>query len=357
MKLIGAWWRKLGWLARTGVIALALLVVTLIVGVMGRWLLTPAADVTAYSEYFVNDPVPLTPGKVSVTFFGVSTLLLDDGQTQLLIDAFFTRPTAMQYLFGGIKSDRELVEQLIADYDIDRLEAVFVSHTHVDHALDVGLIGELTGATIAGTESTLNIARGANLPESQLLLIEPGDTVERGDFTVQVVESAHSVSPVVGFVRSALPGDRATNKPKQIKTPLPQPATILEFAEGGTRDFVITHSNITLVIKGSANYVDGALDGIDADVLFVGVTLLGRQNQAFQTAFLNETIDATTPKIVVPLHWDDFLKSWELGQARFNPRVIDLNSSDGIDLVLEHIQAKGIDFALLQAGRRMVIAR
>ncbi|MEO1067945.1 MAG: MBL fold metallo-hydrolase [Cyanobacteria bacterium J06638_6] len=346
MTVIKAWKRSGCW-ARMGLIALSLLVVSLIV--VGSWvgqLLTPNARVTDYSDYWVNASTPLTPGQVSVTFFGVSTLLLDDGETQLLVDAFFTRPAVGRYLFGGISSDRQLVEQFVSDYAMDRLKAVFVTHSHVDHAIDVGTIGALTGATIVGTQSTLNIARGAALPETQLLLPELGNAIEVGDFTVQVIESAHSVPP----------GGTAPEQPEQIVQPLQQPTTNAAFAEGGTIDLVITHGDRTMVIKGSANYIEEALDGIDADVLFLGVTMLGGQARSFQTEFLAETIGATTPEIVVPLHWDDFFKPWELDRARFNPRVIDPHPAEGIDLVLEHTQANDITFALLQAGSRIVIA-
>ncbi len=346
MNRIGTWWNGSGWLARIAVIGLGLLGALAIVGGIGAWwLLTPSVDVDDYAAYYVDEDAPLAPGEVAVTFFGVSSLLFDDGETQILIDAFFNRPTLFQNLFGGISSDPATVAQFVADYDISRLAAVFMAHSHVDHALDVGPVGEQTGAIISGTESTLNIGRGAGLPESQLLLAEPGDVVEYGDFTIQILDSIHS----------DVPGTTGHAEPELITEPLQQPTNNAGFAEGGALDFVITHGDQTFVVKASANYLPDALNGIDADVLYVASTFLAAQEPAFQSAFLDETIGTTSPEIVVPLHWDDFLRPWAEGDARFNPRVIDATAADGFDMFLERSAADGAEFVLLQAGSRMVL--
>lgn len=54
----------------------------------------PSAEVDKYRSYYLEqkDAEP-KDGAVKVTFLGTTTLLFDDGETQLMIDGFFTRPS------------------------------------------------------------------------------------------------------------------------------------------------------------------------------------------------------------------------------------------------------------------------
>src|SRR5262245_60869304 len=46
------------------------------------------------------------PGEVKVTFLGTTTLLFDDGETQLMIDGFFSRPPMAKVALSPIETDR-----------------------------------------------------------------------------------------------------------------------------------------------------------------------------------------------------------------------------------------------------------
>ena len=48
---------------------------------------------------------PDSSDSVTVTWLGVTNLLFDDNETQVLIDGLFTRPGIADNLFGGISSD------------------------------------------------------------------------------------------------------------------------------------------------------------------------------------------------------------------------------------------------------------
>jgi L-ascorbate metabolism protein UlaG (beta-lactamase superfamily) len=322
------------------------LLTVLAVGIVSLvvYLLRPAASIDDYAEYFVDDSSSLEDGDVAVTFFGVSTLLFDDGDSQLLIDAFFTRPSKKEFL-SEMEEDPEAVAGFVEDYDLDRVSAVFVAHSHVDHAIDVPSLAALTGATIYGSESTLNIGRGGDVDESQLQLVAQDDVIEVGDFSVRVLETPHS-----DYI-----GVETPESPPTIGEPLEQPATNAEFAEGGNFTFVITHGDRTIVVVPSAKSRPEMLAGVDADVEFVSTALLGMQDDAYQQAYLDETIGATRPEIVVPLHWDDFISPWSRGAARFNPRIIDKEPAEGFDLVIDRAREVGASFQVLQAGSRLVI--
>lgn len=56
----------------------------------------------------------------------------------------------------------------------------------------------------------------------------------------------------------------------------------------------------------SANFRPGALRGVDADVVYLGVGNLGRRPAGFVRAYWDEVVVTTGARRVVLVHWDDF---------------------------------------------------
>ena len=55
--------------------------------------LQPSANLNNFSSYFaapMHDSAT-SIGQIKVTFFGTSTLLFDDGKSQIMVDGFFSR--------------------------------------------------------------------------------------------------------------------------------------------------------------------------------------------------------------------------------------------------------------------------
>ncbi|HEY5918891.1 MAG TPA: hypothetical protein VIU13_15850 [Chryseolinea sp.] len=90
----------------------------------------PSGDIDLYKTYFTDDSGQPGNNTVKVTFFGVSTLLFDDGETQILLDGFFSRPSMMAALLTDIESDTVLINEVIASHKLDRLKGIFVTHSH-----------------------------------------------------------------------------------------------------------------------------------------------------------------------------------------------------------------------------------
>ena len=63
-----------------------------------------------YRQYYLpaTDARP-SRGAIKVTFYGTSTLLFDDGTTQILVDAFITRPN-MATVLGSLESGEALIQ-------------------------------------------------------------------------------------------------------------------------------------------------------------------------------------------------------------------------------------------------------
>jgi hypothetical protein len=96
---------------------------------LGGWLywgMSHHPDISAYAR--LAPAAPASQPQVRATFLGVSTILLDDGETAILTDGFFTRPNPRQLLLGKIAPDPEAIWQSLARAGIVKLAAVIVCH-------------------------------------------------------------------------------------------------------------------------------------------------------------------------------------------------------------------------------------
>ncbi|MGQ0622220.1 MAG: MBL fold metallo-hydrolase [Panacagrimonas sp.] len=277
---------------------------TRIVRRLGLWVLAPAlilAILTSALRWYapgleqersLRDESPVQPGQLTATWLGVSALLLRDDRHAILIDPFFSRPPGLlnMVLNREIAPDEALIRQWLTKLNVARLDAVLVSHSHFDHAMDAGVVARLTGAMLAGSESTANIGRGAGLPESALRVVTDGDALSLGSFQVHFIASRHA-----GATGGEPTGD--------IRSPLVPPARYLDYRLGGTWSILVEHPQGRVLHHGSAGFVPGALAGRKADVAFLGVALIDDLD-----AYLRDTVDAVGARVVIPTHWDDFTR-------------------------------------------------
>ena len=234
------------------------------------------------------------PPSVSVTWYGVATLLFDDGETKILIDGFFSRP---QYdsLESLAAPDSAQIARLVAEAELQGLAMLTPVHSHFDHAMDIGEVALATGAAVLGSESTANIARGAGVDESKITVVDEHHRAQFGQFTVTLIRSAHA--PLVNG-GPPIPGT--------IDAPITPPARIGDWKEGGSFSIVVAHGASTALIQGSAGYVEGGLDGVTADVVYLGIGGLGSLGKDHAEAYFEEIVGVTGAKCVLPIHWDDF---------------------------------------------------
>ena len=237
-------------------------------------------------------------------------LMFDDGTDQVMFDCHVTRPSIPAYLFGNVKTDMALADDIIKRHEINRLRAIFISHTHHDHVMDAPYIANRCGATIYGSASALNVARGGDVPEARLTAFSGGETFQVGDYRVTVIPSLHSKPTILN-----------NDLGQTIDAPLRQPARLRDYKEGGSFDFLVVHGERRYLIRPSFNYIEGQLDGIRADVLFLGVAGLAKADGETEARFFAETVEKVRPSLVIPLHWDNFFKPLDKPATGMYPLV------------------------------------
>ena len=269
-----------------------LLLLAALIGCALSWafLIRPGMDQVAAHRYPDATARQLVAPALYATWFGTTAVLLSDGEHAVMIDPFFTRPPGFIRMLANqpIEPDEALIKHWLDKAGIKKLDAVLVSHSHHDHAMDAGVVAKLTGAPLLGSSSTAFIGRGAGLPVTQLRVIKPEQEMKYGPFTITFIRSKHA-----GATGGAPLGD--------ITEPLVPPARYLDYKQGGTYAILIQHARGTVLHHGSAGFAPDELKGRKADVVFLGIALRGDMED-----YLRETVDAVGATRVIPTHWDDF---------------------------------------------------
>jgi L-ascorbate metabolism protein UlaG (beta-lactamase superfamily) len=258
----------------------------------GAWLWVRLGQHPALDPYApLALPAGSGPADVTVRFLGVSTLVVSDGETVWMTDGFFSRPGFLRTAFGRIAPDAAAIASALDGAGVRRLAAVIVLHSHYDHAMDAPLVAAATGAALVGSESTANVARGLDFPDARFVALRDGMVLRYGAFEIEPIRSRH-------FPHGMAMGE--------ITAPLVPPARATDYLEGGTWSLLVRHPRGTMLIHGSAGWAEGMLADRQADVVLLGIGGLGTQDEAYRDAYWREVVLATGPRLLVPIHWDDF---------------------------------------------------
>lgn len=249
-------------------------------------------DIDDYRQFF-DLPVAGPGAAPTVTWAGVTTLLVDDGASAVLTDGFFSRPSLLQVGLGRIAPSEPRIDGCLGRLGVRQLDAVLPVHTHFDHAMDSAVVAERTGARLIGGISAAHI--GHRLPANRVVVVTPGEPVRAGAFDITLVIGEHC------------PPDRF---PGRIEAPVTPPVRASAYRCGEAWSTLINHrpTGRSLLVVGSAGFVPGALTGHRADVVYLGVGQLGLQPERYLTDYWDETVRTVGARRVVLIHWDDFFR-------------------------------------------------
>jgi len=118
--------------------------------------------------FYTTDSLPNAAGDLGVTWLGTAGFAIEYDGHVLLIDPYLTRASLTRCVWAPLRPDAGAAQRLVP-----RADAIVLSHTHFDHALDTPLIAQRTGARVFGSRSAVHLCRSHGLPEAQLECIEP----------------------------------------------------------------------------------------------------------------------------------------------------------------------------------------
>ena len=212
-------------------------------------------------------------------WLGVAGIELTLGQEVLAIDPFFSRFPLRKVWFGHVSPDRELVAA-----KMPRCDFVLVTHAHWDHLLDVPEVVRNTEALALGSANTCRLLSLLGVPGQRVRRIRAGEQLSLGGFGVRVLPNEHGT--VLG--RTILDGP--------VRAGLQPPLRARDYRSDFCFGFLVEADGCRLLRWGS----DLAERAPTADVLFIGVH--GPPES------LKPLLEAVRPRLVVPIHWDDFFR-------------------------------------------------
>lgn len=278
-----------------------LLVVALSIALLA-WMLQQNPSLTPYAALGWKGGKPSTTTPLRVSFLGVATLLLDDGETAILTDGFFSRPDRLQSFLGKVEPDLQNITRGLARAGVrlkdqppapgrsGKVAVVIPLHSHYDHAMDAPEVALRTGAILLGSESTANVGRGWGMPEAKIQVARLGQPMQYGRFTITLYPGQHAPTGFTGG---------------EITQPLKPPVRASEYKEGQSYAMLVQHGDRALLITGSAGFVPRALQGVKADVVLLGIGTMGQRSDAHRQDYWREVVQTTGAKRVIPIHWDD----------------------------------------------------
>jgi len=224
----------------------------------------------------------------SLVWTGVAGFVFELDGTRIAFDPFVTRPSLFATLFRRARTDDPAVVTAFSG-----LDAVFVGHTHYDHAMDVPAVAAASPrAAIHGSRVTTETMRRLGVPPARCVTVEDGRAVKVGPFTVEPIASEHGLVPLVRFVdRVELPREGV-------------PRTPFRWPRGDVFAWRVEVGGRSFHLQGSAGLLDAPLARQrPCDVLVA--CLAARQGTPGYLARLGERL---RPSLLLPCHHDDFFR-------------------------------------------------
>jgi L-ascorbate metabolism protein UlaG (beta-lactamase superfamily) len=221
--------------------------------------------------------------QATVEWFGTATFRIRTGGLTLFFDAYLDRLPGLEPV--GLSTA-----------DVSEADFVFVSHAHFDHLAGADAIALGSGATVVASPESVRCLRACGVPEDQLLVVTGGETVHCGPSVhVRVLPALHSclfahndpdssVSCLGDLGVSAQERAAAVAALFDLMASAPEPAgpalrSLNERCsrhDGGQLAYLLTTTEGSVLVSGSAGYWRGIFTGLRPDVALL--SLGGRPN-------------------------------------------------------------------------------
>ena len=209
---------------------------------------------------------------------------------KILIDPWILRPsTAEQQLNTKIN-------------DIKGADAIFLTHGHYDHSLDVPEIVKGTETKVYCSEQIKEVLlNDLGVNENNLIRIQPSSVIEfQPEFKVTVIKSQH-----IEFDGNALKRLKNAQLDNVMATPKFKLKDVGRYVVGDVFGFLFEFSNGKKLIHfGSGGYYEEELKKLPANIDIFLAPVAGREDVEEIVAKMASVFN---PKMIIPHHYDDFV--------------------------------------------------
>jgi len=249
-----------------------------------------------YTPLIKADPLPAASALgrgVRITYLGTNAYLLETRDTVILIDPYFSRQSLLR---TALKlepvGETNLVAQWLRDHR--KIDAILVTHGHIDHLFDVPQIARATGATIIASATSVKLVESVGISAKQTRVVRPGSRIAIKNAVIHVFSAEHD--RIFGVVPFNTP-------PKHLP-----PRKISDWVTGEPLAFLIEMGGKRIFIN-SGGRADKpvSLHSAPVDLAIVGVAS-GDAIGAF-----SQTIAQLHPRYILPSHQDDFFRPLRRG--------------------------------------------
>ena len=259
---------------------------------------------------------------LSITFLGNSTLVLDDGETGIVIDGFVSRPGVTQ-LLEPIAPNTRAINEIFSEQAFPRIDVVVPLHAHFDHFLDAPYLVRMRRAQLIGSKTSVMINRQVQRCYgetkfdlgSQVAVL--GEPIAVGAFGIDFETGSHSKTR--GLVQSVAPRNtfyRYSINPDVVD--FCKPVHARYYRQGKSYNVYLTHhstgGDIEIAVLGGMVQRKHRVDASeshrlkDADIIVLPLPVLGRgsDHQDFAKWLWKLLGEKSAITHIIPVHWDAF---------------------------------------------------